>query len=110
VAEFETDIDVRDVVRILREIEDQQGRDRSQPRFSPRPIDLDILTYDELEMDEEGIQIPRHEILVNAFVLRPLQDIAPNLLHPLAKKSYTELWQAMAPTAVQTRKFNLRLD
>ena len=110
VAEFETDTDVRDVVRVLRKIEDQQGRDRSQPRFSPRSIDLDILTYDELEMDEEGIQIPRHEILVNAFVLRPLQDIAPNILHPLAKKSYRELWQAMAPTAVQTKIFNLRLD
>ena len=110
VAEFETDTDVRDVVRVLRKIEDQQGRDRSQPRFSPRSIDLDILTYDELEMDEDGIQIPRYEILVNAFVLRPLQDIAPSILHPLAKKSYRELWQAMAPTAVQTKIFNLRLD
>jgi 2-amino-4-hydroxy-6-hydroxymethyldihydropteridine diphosphokinase len=110
VAGFETDTDVRDVVRALRKIEDQLGRDRSLPRFSHRPIDLDILTYDELKMDEEGIQIPRHEILVNAFVLRPLQDIAPDSLHPLAKKSYRELWQAMASTAVHTETFNLRLD
>ena len=104
------DIDVREVVLALREIEDQQGRDRTLPRFSHRPIDLDILTYDDLEIDEEGIQIPRHEILINAFVLRPLQDLAPHTLHPLAKKSYRELWQAMLPTAIHTEVYALPLD
>jgi len=110
VAGFECDIDVREVVLALREIEDQLGRDRTLPRFSHRPIDLDILTYDELEIDEEGIQIPRHEILVNAFVLRPLQDLAPETLHPLEKKSYRELWQAMLPTAIHTEIYDLPLD
>jgi 2-amino-4-hydroxy-6-hydroxymethyldihydropteridine diphosphokinase len=110
VAGFETTIDVRDVVLELRKIEDELGRDRSLPRFSHRPIDLDILTYNELEMNQEGIQIPRHEILVNAFVLRPLQDIAPHSLHPLMKKSYRELWQAMLPTAVHTEMYDLVLD
>jgi len=110
VAGFECDIEVREVVLALREIEDQQGRDRTLPRFSHRPIDLDILTYNDLEIDEEGIQIPRHEILVNAFVLRPLQDLAPDTLHPLVKKSYRELWQAMAPTAIHTELYHLSLD
>ena len=110
VAGFECDIDVREVVVALGAIEDQLGRDRTLPRFSHRPIDLDILTYDDLEIDEEGIQIPRHEILVNAFVLRPLQDLAPHTLHPLAKKSYRELWQAMLPTAIHTEIYDLLLD
>ncbi len=110
VAGFETDSDVHDVVHELREIEDRLGRDRSLPRYSHRSIDLDILTYDALEMDEPGIQIPRHEILVNAFVLRPLQDLAPDVLHPVVKKRYRELWQAMEPEAVRTDVFKLPLD
>ena len=110
VAGFETDIDVAQVVIELGKIEDQLGRDRTLPRFSHRPIDLDILTYDDLEIDQGGIQIPRHEILLNAFVLRPLQDLAPETLHPLAKKSYQELWREMLPGAIQTEVYILPLD
>jgi 2-amino-4-hydroxy-6-hydroxymethyldihydropteridine diphosphokinase len=68
------------------------------------------LTYDALELDEPGIQIPRHEILVNAFVLRPLQDLAPDMLHPVVKKSYRELWRAMEPNAVRTDVYDLPLE
>ncbi len=110
VAGFKTDDNVAEVVRALREIEDNLGRDRTQPRFSPRPIDLDILTYDDLEMDEPGLQIPRKEILENAFVLRPLQDIAANTLHPVLKQSYRQLWAGMVPNAVSTEVFDLALD
>ena len=109
-AGFETENDVGEVVQALREIEDGLGRDRSQPRFSPRPIDLDILTYGELELDQPGIQIPRHEILQNAFVLRPLKDIAPEVLHPVLKQSYGELWAEMGADAVATELFELTLD
>ena len=110
VAGFKTGDNVAEVVRALREIEDNLGRDRTQPRFSPRPIDLDILTYDDLQMDEPGIQIPRKEILENAFVLRPLQDIAANALHPVLKQSYRQLWTGMLPNAVSTEVFDLALD
>jgi 2-amino-4-hydroxy-6-hydroxymethyldihydropteridine diphosphokinase len=96
---FETSLDVRSVVSQLRAIEDSLGRDRSQPRFSKRPIDLDILLYDDLTINESGIQVPRDEILESAFVLKPLCDLSPYLLHPLRKQSYLELWQAMAPDA-----------
>ncbi|MFT4650641.1 MAG: 2-amino-4-hydroxy-6-hydroxymethyldihydropteridine diphosphokinase [Polaribacter sp.] len=99
VVKFETGLDVVTVVSQLRAIEDGLGRDRSQPRFSKRPIDLDILLYNDLEINESGIQIPRDEILESAFVLKPLCDLAPHLLHPLQKQSYLELWQAMAPNA-----------
>jgi len=110
VAGFNTEREVDEVVKALREIEDGLGRDRSQPRFSPRRIDLDILTYGELELDQPGIQIPRHEILQNAFVLRPLQDIAAGVLHPVLKQSYGELWAEMEPNAVVTELFELTLD
>ncbi len=109
VAGTNTENEVGEVVKALREIEDSLGRDRSQPRFSPRPIDLDILIYDELELDEPGIQIPRHEILQNAFVLKPLQDIAPDTMHPTAGKSYRELWRVMEPDAPRLEVYALDL-
>jgi len=101
---------VRDVVLALRAIEDRLGRDRSLPRFSHRSIDLDILTYDDLQIDEPGLQIPRKEILENAFVLRPLQDIAAGTLHPVLRQSYADLWAGMEPGAIATRVFKLALD
>ncbi len=107
---FETESDVRDVVEELRAIEERLGRDRTQARFSPRPIDLDILTYDNLVMDKPGIQIPRHEILQNAFVLKPLCDIAPDTLHPVVKQDYQSLWLAMSPKAPRLDIYDLVLD
>ena len=109
VAGLTTDKDINEVVKALRGIEDSLGRDRTQPRFSPRSIDLDILTYDELELEQPGIQIPRHEILQNAFVLKPLQDIAPDSQHPLVGKTYRQLWQEMAPNAARLDVYRLKL-
>jgi 2-amino-4-hydroxy-6-hydroxymethyldihydropteridine diphosphokinase len=107
---FETAKPLRDVVLALRAIEDRRGRDRSLPRFSHRSIDLDILSFDDLQIDEPGLQIPRKEILENSFVLRPLQDIAAGILHPVLKQSYAELWAEMEPGAIATRVFKLALD
>lgn len=99
VAGLDTDLDVAAVAAIFRQIEDRLGRDRSLPKFASRPIDLDILTYDEMILDIPGIRIPRPEILENAFVLRPLQDIAPDTLHPETGRSYRDHWQQMASVA-----------
>ena len=110
VVSFKTVKPVRDVVLALRAIEDRLGRDRTLPRFSHRSIDLDILTYDDLQIDEPGLQIPRKEILENAFVLRPLQDIAAGTLHPVLKQSYADLWAEMKPGAIATRVFKLALE
>jgi len=88
----DTGEDVHSANRILSEIEDAHGRDRSGPRFSSRTLDLDLLLYDDLVLDEKGLTLPRGEILKNAFVLWPLAEIAPGLVHPLAGSSYAELW------------------
>ncbi len=80
--------------QILRDIEDAHGRDRSGPKFSSRTLDLDLLLYDDLKLDENGLKLPRGEILKNAFVLWPLAEIAPDLKHPEAGISYAELWSA----------------
>lgn len=86
--------DVHAVNKMLADIEDANGRDRSGPRFSSRTLDLDLLLYDDLVIDEKGLSLPRDEILKNAFVLWPLAEIAPDLIHPLASQTYDDLWNA----------------
>ena len=56
---FDTTLAVRDVISLLRSIEDDMGRDRSKPRFSDRVIDLDILLYGDLILNEPGVQVPQ---------------------------------------------------
>ena len=109
VAGFDTDLEVDEVAAAFRKIEDQQGRDRSLPKFASRPIDLDILTYGDLIHNVPGIRVPRPEILENAFVLKPLQDIAPDHLHPGTGESYSEIWQRMSPNAPRLDLFLLDL-
>ena len=96
---FDTELRVEAVATAFHNIENQLGRDRSLPKFASRSIDLDILIYDDLILNAPGIHVPRPEILVNAYVLKPLQDIAPHRLHPQTGQSYSVHWQEMAPTA-----------
>jgi len=86
--------DVFSVNQVLRDIEDDNGRNRSGPKFSSRTLDLDLLLYDDLIINENGLKLPREEILYNAFVLWPLAEVVPELTHPEAGKSYADLWQA----------------
>ncbi|HHJ35584.1 MAG TPA: 2-amino-4-hydroxy-6-hydroxymethyldihydropteridine diphosphokinase [Gammaproteobacteria bacterium] len=90
----EVDLPVHEANKVLRDIEDENGRDRSGPKFSSRTLDLDLLLYDDLIIDEKGLVLPRGEILKNAFVLWPLAEIAPDLVHPETGISYATLWQA----------------
>jgi len=92
VAGLNTEEDVHTVAATLRKIEDDNGRDRSGPRFSARTVDLDLLLYDDLVVEEEGLQLPRDEITKNAFVLLPLEEIAPQLIHPLSGNTMCDHW------------------
>ena len=89
---LETDDDVFTVASHLRSIEEDNGRDRSAPKFSSRTLDLDLLLYDDLIINDQGLQLPRDEILQRAFVLLPLAEIAPDLIHPQVAKRYADLW------------------
>lgn len=93
VAAARTERSVHHVTRALRDIEDRFGRDRNGPRFSSRTVDLDLLLYDDLVLNDGGLVLPREEIVKNAFVLQPLAEIAPQLLHPLLQHSYADLWR-----------------
>lgn len=81
-----------DVAQLLKQIETDNGRMLGDKKFAPRTLDLDLLLYDRLVTDEL-VQLPRSEILINAFVLWPLAEIAPHLHHPVVHKTYARLWQ-----------------
>jgi len=93
VARFTTHLALPAVVAQLRQIEDAQGRDRSQPRFSARRLDIDLLCYGDQLLDGPDLILPRPEIVEQAFVLRPLADLAPEQRHPRLGGCYRELWQ-----------------
>lgn len=107
---FDTDHSLPAVIAAFREIEDRLGRKRQRSKFVSRPIDLDILLFDDIVTEGHGIRIPRTEILENAFVLRPLQDIAPDTAHPETGETFAALWQRMAPQAPELRLYALELS
>ncbi|BFM13313.1 2-amino-4-hydroxy-6-hydroxymethyldihydropteridine diphosphokinase [Simiduia litorea] len=88
-----TELALADLSRLLKQIEDANGRLRDGPKFSPRTLDIDILTYGEAAGNFGDIELPRDEILFNAFVLKPLAEIAPDALLPGSKANYATLWQ-----------------
>lgn len=110
VVSFTTHEPVHGVAALLKNIEDRLGRDCCQPKFSARSIDLDLLTYDDLVMDQPGVQIPRNEILKNAFVLKPLSDILPTQQHPQLEKTYYQLWLEMQHHAGRIELYKLDFE
>ena len=78
----------------LHALEDAHGRRRDQPRFSDRPLDIDIVFYDFVQMRGPGhLEVPRPE-LKYAFVLKPLADLAPDFRVPGDGRTLRELWRA----------------
>ena len=88
-----TTLSIAELSETLKRIEDNNGRKRNGPKFSPRTLDIDILTYGDFVGVENDIELPRAEITKNAFVLLPLAEIAPDVLHPQLKKIYSDLWR-----------------
>lgn len=93
VASARTDLSVAELKQYLTALEDQFGRDRDQPKFSDRVLDIDILLYDDWVGEFDGLVLPRDEITKYAHVLKPLADLAPHLRHPGTPLTYQELWE-----------------
>ncbi|MEH6452697.1 MAG: 2-amino-4-hydroxy-6-hydroxymethyldihydropteridine diphosphokinase [Psychromonas sp.] len=91
VVELHTECNTQAVVSKLKLIEKKYGRPEKTVKFAPRTLDLDLLLYG--QKIETEIDLPRAEILKNAFVLKPLSELAPNLKHPILDKTYQTLWQ-----------------
>jgi 2-amino-4-hydroxy-6-hydroxymethyldihydropteridine diphosphokinase len=90
---FETDLPVRDVIARLREIETTCGRPREAAKWAPRSMDLDILLYDDLVCEDPQFKLPRPDLLKRAYMLGPMADLAPDVMHPTARATIGELWE-----------------
>jgi 2-amino-4-hydroxy-6-hydroxymethyldihydropteridine diphosphokinase len=89
---FDSDLEVKAVAKQLRQIELDNGRTPESRKFAARTLDLDLILYGDLIVNDGRLQIPRNEIEHYAFVLEPLAEIAPNLKHPISRINYAELW------------------
>jgi 2-amino-4-hydroxy-6-hydroxymethyldihydropteridine diphosphokinase len=90
VVEIETDLSPHDLLAACKQIERSLGRQKRQ-RFGPREIDLDILLYDELIVNEPDLQIPHAQLHRRRFVLVPLVEIAPEQSHQILHRSMAQL-------------------
>jgi len=95
--EIETDLKPFELLRTLKDIENEMGREETF-LWGPRRIDLDILLYDNNIVDEEGLRIPHPHMQDREFVLRPLCEIAGDAIHPSLLLSIEELLQRLKST------------
>jgi 2-amino-4-hydroxy-6-hydroxymethyldihydropteridine diphosphokinase len=88
----DTDLDAPALNDWLHALEDRHGRQRDVPRFSSRTLDIDIVLFGDAVLRGDGhLEVPRED-LRHAFVLKPLADVAPEMVHPVSKKTLAELW------------------
>jgi 2-amino-4-hydroxy-6-hydroxymethyldihydropteridine diphosphokinase len=90
---FATPLNVHDAQQQLREVETRCGRPRNAPKWAARAMDLDILLYGDQQLDEPQLKLPRPDLLVRPYMLRPLADIAPDLRHPTEGITIAQLWE-----------------
>jgi len=90
VIEIETEPEPKELLRKLKDIEREVGREESL-KWGPRLIDLDILLFDNIVINEDNLKIPHPLMHERDFVLRPLCEIAPDKRHSLLGKTIKEL-------------------
>jgi 2-amino-4-hydroxy-6-hydroxymethyldihydropteridine diphosphokinase len=91
VIKLQTELNAQDLLKKLGKIELQLGRTRNKQRNADRTIDIDILFFNDLIIEENNLQIPHPRLHLRKFVLWPLCEIEKKLIHPLLKKSIQQL-------------------
>ena len=107
----ESELSPVDMLQFLKWIEKRMGRVESVPN-APRLIDLDLLFYNDITFTSEDLEIPHPRLQDRVFVLVPLAEIAPKLVHPVLKVTVEEMARAAWPAGVRKvdRSLRLRLD
>ncbi len=88
--EIETEFPPKKLLGLLKKIEKKMGRKKTV-RWGPRVIDLDILFYDDLTLNNDDLVIPHPLMHTRVFVLEPLSEIAPEKVHPVLRKKVASL-------------------
>ena len=93
VASFESDTSPAEICETIELIHTLSGRDRNGGKWESRPLDIDLLLYNDLVIDERPVRVPRDDVLEYSFVLRPMAELAPDLVHPMTGRTMREHWQ-----------------
>jgi len=108
VLRIETFLEPHQLLKVCLGTEEQMGRKRIK-KWGERLIDIDILYYDNLTEEQEGLTIPHPGIAVRKFTLLPLTEIAANEKHPLLNLSQSNLLE-VCPDELECRKTEIQLD
>jgi 2-amino-4-hydroxy-6-hydroxymethyldihydropteridine diphosphokinase len=104
VLKIETSLNPEHLLKSILQIEEELGRKRNL-KYGPRTIDIDILFFNDEVVDQQGLKIPHSQIQNRRFVLVPLNEIAPNKIHPAYQKSVSQLLDE-CPDLLEVNKFN----
>ncbi len=88
-----TDADPMQLLEEIERIHEMAGRSRGPDKFRSRPLDIDLLLYDDRVEPDPPLRLPRPDVLEYGFVLRPLADIAPDRVHPVTGRTIGEHWR-----------------
>lgn len=104
---FETTDSLTQVIEHLHEAETACGRPRHAPKWAPRTMDLDLLLFGQLVSDVPGRKLPRPDLLKRPYMLRPLAELAPTLIHPVSGTTMEELWKQFDQSAHEMHAVSL---
>lgn len=93
VARFESNDTPQAICEQIELIHNLTGREREGGKWESRPLDIDLLLYNDLVIDEQPVRIPRDDVLEYSFVLRPMAELAPDLVHPVTGRTMLDHWQ-----------------
>lgn len=95
VAKLETALDPFALLAVLKEIERRAGRRATKIRFGPRVLDLDIILFDDVVLESPTLILPHPRMHKRRFVLAPICDIGPDIVHPLLGKDVRSLLEGL---------------
>lgn len=96
----ETNLQANEILNKVLEIESDLGRQRNNAGYEGRTMDIDILFYDDIIIENKTLTIPHPRLHQRKFILMPLNEILPKLIHPLLKKSVSELYSECNDSAM----------
>jgi len=107
VARVQTEDSPFDICEEIELIHSLSGRVRGSDKWQSRPLDIDLLLYNDLVQDERPVRVPREDILKYSFVLRPLAELAPDQVHPVTGRTMLEHWQEFDVSSHPLQEMNV---